>query len=148
MSLNWDISRVRNSEELCYLPDSEEPDKFKLNVVTDALIWHTMYIGLGSITEKNAPEFFLRCEMWADAVGDPIYQFTDNGKEGIRLTYQDIISHIGLSTNVIDESKTKFLNKIYNIKKEDVHRRIRLENEQEIKRRADERVQGKVGQTI
>jgi len=116
MSLDWDVSRVKNCEEVCYRPSSETPDEFLLNVVTDTLIWHTMYVGLGRITEKNVMEFFTRCDMWADVVGAPIIKPNNGTMEHIRLTYQDIINHIGLSTNVGNESKTKFLNRIYSTK--------------------------------
>ena len=60
MSLDWDLSGIKNYKELCWGPATDEEGYKLLNGVTDGLIWKTMSVGMGRITEKNYEEFFMR----------------------------------------------------------------------------------------
>ena len=50
MSLNWDISKVRNWQK------KQEKDGHTL----DCLIWASLTIGMGDLNEKTAKEFLYR----------------------------------------------------------------------------------------
>lgn len=97
MSLNWDISEVKDLESI---KTEEEWPK------TEALIWQTMFVDMGSITEENYVEFFMRMRILA-AVQDltfPPYPFD--------LTIEDVERRIGLHTNVSNVSMHSFLMKL------------------------------------
>jgi hypothetical protein len=108
MSLNWNITKVPDS--VCWIEhDGEgEPDPHvfakhddgvwrRLNPVTDALIWATMSVDLGRITEKNVDEWAYRLTIVQALYGARL-QSSDGTPRPLSL--QDVVDHIGLSTNV------------------------------------------------
>ena len=102
MPLNYDLQNV----EANYKDDAVWP-------ITNALIWGTMSVAMGSITEKNWKEFYTRCHMIETIHGAWLY-----AKDGVRhITPDDVKSHIGLHTNVATVSNAKF--------KTDIDRRLR-----------------------
>ena len=99
MSLNWNLTNIKNYREVCYDQDDD------LNPVTEALIWSTLAVRLGSITEKNYRLFYNRFRMLEAVRGS-----WSHTKDGPRLmTLDEVKDHIGLSTNVTDETDLKFL---------------------------------------
>ena len=60
MSLNWDITRVKGD------PKEWTPEQ---NDSTTVIIWATMVIGMGEITEANAQDFWLRLDMYPKVTG-------------------------------------------------------------------------------
>ena len=110
MSLNWDLTKIKNYEELCWKKD--EDDTVRLNVVTDSLIWLTMAIGIGKITEENAPEVYGRIAAYEKLFGSFMIQFDNNGKQRVYITPEDVNNHIGLSTNVSKETEASFRKRI------------------------------------
>ena len=117
MSLNWSIENVENFKEVCWVPDPDDEEMVHLNPVTHNLIWTTISIGMGEITEKNAEEFYLRTSMWQ--------RLSDLWTAEERLTYEDVLRHIGLHTNVSYETKTKWLNRMYDYEKREVAAHVR-----------------------
>lgn len=93
MSLNWNISKVANSEEL-YQPDGD------LKPITKAIVFYTMIIDMGEITKKNAQEFATRVRMHHQALGSLL-------SNDYKITLRDIERHIGLQTNVFPMSTKK-----------------------------------------
>ena len=93
---------------------------------TETLIFATMTVGMGDVTEKNVDEFIRRILIYQKVVGPlltgpvnedgtvytpedeeaPLPEGVKRGK--IRITADVIRQHIGLSTNVADVSKAKF----------------------------------------
>ena len=77
MSLNWDISKIADKDWAwvpvteAFGPDSmyakNDPDSKYLNPKLEAIIWATMAVDMGEITEKNYEEFFQRYVMWCIA---------------------------------------------------------------------------------
>lgn len=118
MSLNWDISKVKNWEELYdkgtwkndfeFEPDPKGKEK-RLQTRTDALIWVTMSVGMGQITEKNHEEFFKRVA-FLETIGSA---YRMRGGKPVKYTLEDIKRHIGLSTNVSTETQAKWLKRQY-----------------------------------
>ena len=89
MALGWNVKSVKNMEEVCF----NGPNGC-MGSVTNDLIWTTMTVGIGEITEDNAVEFFLRMLLIRD-----IYSSTKSeGYDGVTLS--DVKAHIGLKTNV------------------------------------------------
>ena len=108
MSLNFNLTKIKNSKTVCYRP--VEDGDYEMHPVTHAIIFATMAIGMGEITEKNHEEFFDRISKW-EKVGGAFLQ-DGNGKPR-KLTIEDIEKHIGLTTNVFPkESPKKFMSKL------------------------------------
>jgi hypothetical protein len=103
MSLNWDIRKVKNSDEYCFHEDDE--GNSRLSNLTNALIWATITVRLGTITDKNWEEFWTRLHMT-----ELVYGCTLRNVDGTEhhITPEEVKAHIGLSCNVCDESKQKF----------------------------------------
>ena len=97
MSLNWDITKVEDSKDLCHNDDGS------LSVVTEALIFITIPIEIGEITEKNYEEFWARVRLVELTCG-PMCSFPDGPR---LLTLENVRSHIGLHTNAGPEITRK-----------------------------------------
>jgi len=110
MSLNWDLSAVKNMEEVCFVErDGEDGPGRYLNGITNSIIWGCLIVGIGTITEKGWEEWHLRYTL-ADRANGP---YVKKGGEAYRLTREDVKAHIGLKTNVFPkENDAKFLKKI------------------------------------
>jgi hypothetical protein len=91
MSLNFYFGNVADYEQL-HSDDRQWS-------ITEHLIWHTMAVQMGSITEKNWKQFAKRYFAY-----HLVNQTPDNGK----VTVADIKRRIGLSTNSGTSSDTKF----------------------------------------
>jgi hypothetical protein len=87
MSLNWDVSKVADYKKM------QETE----SGITDAVIWLTMAVGLGEITEKNVEEFARRAALVQMLNGSWLVR-------GIYVTEDMIRRRIGLHTNVSDET--------------------------------------------
>jgi len=93
---------------------------------TDTLIYSTMSVGMGRITEKNLEEFVRRILIYQEVFGPlltgpvyedgTIYEPEDENAElpkgvkrgKISMTADIIRQHVGMTTNVADISKAKF----------------------------------------
>ena len=110
MSLDWRVNDIANYKELCWQATGEKnkdgDDTFRLNPVTDALVWATMTVGIPRITEKNWKEFFVR-QGAVDHVCGPALSNRKTGKS--MLTEEAIHAHIGLATNASTITAAKFL---------------------------------------
>ena len=99
MALNWSIGKVADHEAL-WVQDCTSEDgtpMFNLNPVTDGLIWMTMIVEMGQITEANWKEFYRRCKLYEFYNGNYFW--------GEEITPAMIHRHIGLSTNVSSSLK-------------------------------------------
>jgi hypothetical protein len=105
MSLNWSIKTCQNPEAL--QEEGEWP-------MTEVFIWQTMSVGIGRITEENAPEFYARLKMWEAIVGDLFQRRnTETGKwEYVGVSFDDVKKRIGLSTNVTTISRSEWLKSV------------------------------------
>jgi hypothetical protein len=108
MSLNWNIERIANHKEVCWIadPKPDNPDNARLNPVTETLIFATITVGLGSITEKNVSEFAARFRIAERLDGPFLYKAGEDGNRvDWLLSDEDFIAHIGLYTNVSNETR-------------------------------------------
>jgi len=93
MSLDYNLKKIKNQQSYCYV----ETDKGRrLNPVTNTLVWYTLVIGMGTITKRNADEFFDRVRRFEELSGPGLRA---NG-EPRPITLEDVRGHIGLETNV------------------------------------------------
>lgn len=106
MSLNWNLTNVKNNNELCFVETGEvkedgSPVK-RMNPVTETIIFMTMTVDIGLITEKNYKEFFRRAFAYQSMFGGLIWQ--NDLKEYRLVSLKEIREHVGLRTNVLDLS--------------------------------------------
>jgi hypothetical protein len=85
----------------------------RMSVTTNTLIMATMSVGLGEITDKNAEEFHRRLS-WMERNG--AYRVSRDG-EPVAFTLDEVRAHIGMTTNVSNETKAKW-NKRMKVMKE------------------------------
>jgi hypothetical protein len=123
MGLSWDITKVEDYKNKCWVP-VEEPGKvevsFQVHPTTDAIIWACMAVDMGSITAKNAEEFYTRYRMFSRAIGRDRERW---------LTLEDIEAHIGMWTNVTTRTKGQFHKRVAEIMRDTAERVIRYERE-------------------
>lgn len=104
MSLNWNLSAIKDNESLCWVnkgPGEDGEDEHEMHPVTHALIWATMAVDLGEITEKNWQEFWARVAVHEEVCGAFIFQHEKGkGPEPVFITPEQVKAHIGLTTNV------------------------------------------------
>ena len=118
MSLNWSIEEVEDFEEKCFIHN--EDGTRRLSEVTNALVWSTIGVGIGEITEKNWREYAYRLDLYQTLFGPLLTQVDDDGKAKPRpLTPLEVRDHIGLHTNVSIETFHRWLRRMV----DDNHRR-------------------------
>lgn len=113
MPLTWNASKIQyfidHPDELWIKATSFGEEYDDVNAETKSLIFGSMAIGVGSITESSAPEFYGRwkvLEKIDDICVTSVYDGTNIIKNYIT---PDIVSkHIGLSMNVSDLARTKW----------------------------------------
>jgi hypothetical protein len=110
MSLDWNLTKINNNIEVCWEKNEDGTDK--LNPVTESLIWLTMGIGMGSITEDNQSDFYCRVAMYEKLFGTMLSYWKDSKKVSVPITPEDINNHIGLTTNVSKDTDAAFRKRI------------------------------------
>lgn len=104
MALHWDITKCENSDSLT--TDEQWP-------VTRHIIWATMFVGMGRITEENIETFAKRVMAHDKVAGPFLSRWDDDGKkEDYFPGFEEIRKYIGLSTNVTTISDDKFYKKL------------------------------------
>lgn len=101
MSLNYDLSRITNWQDLLNSSGCTTP-------MTEAVIFLTLFIGMNEITDKNAIEFACRAELF-ETYGDPLLKGPDGP---VRIALSDIQRHIGLRTNATPFTRARFINSV------------------------------------
>jgi hypothetical protein len=110
MSLDWNLTKISNNTEVCWEKNEDGTDK--LNPVTESLIWLTMGIGMGSITEDNQSDFYCRVVMYEKLFGTMLSYWKDSKKVSVPITPEDIHNHVGLTTNVSKDTDASFRKRI------------------------------------
>lgn len=105
MALSYWFTDINDYENLVWIKTGEKnedgTDEVNMNPVTKALIFSTLSVGLGEITNKNVDEFVGRFRILEKIHGPFI---VEDGK-GRALEDHEIGAHIGLRTNVSNESR-------------------------------------------
>jgi hypothetical protein len=122
MSLDWNVSKIKNADEVCW--EKAEKDVPSEGIVkgesymkplTNALIWTTMAVDLGTITEANIDEWIRRCRALEANDAPILRKWNGNTYEPLPITREMLESHIGLRTNVPNTSPAKFDRKMREI---------------------------------
>ena len=113
MSLNWDCTKVRDKQEVL-----EGTEWLKAN----AIIFSTMAIDMGQITEKNVDEFYARYKGLEFAIKNTV-------AEGVTVTRADIARRVGLSTNVATRTRAQYLKRLGEMIMRDIDREVKQERE-------------------
>ena len=125
MALSFDLSKVKDLEKkypFTSTTNSEGKKVTDFNDVTNAIIFGTIFVGMGEITEKTAEEFYIRFRM-QELMLHSSQHLASRYKEGFILKpgsrknnkaryrgikYQEVKDHIGLKTNVTFVPKRSF----------------------------------------
>jgi hypothetical protein len=102
MSLNWSVEKVKGWQEL----NAQ---------TTETIVWETMVIGIGEITEKNVTEVAARSEFFRKTVGMDV------------IPVEEFRKRIGLKTNVSKEAQGAWLKRISSNSFAEITRRIERE---------------------
>jgi len=106
MSLNYNLTKIKNHKDLCWRQteelSSDGKPLFEIRAVTDRIIWGTMLVDVGDL--KNITE----CELFYDRYCEA------NAAIGtaLNLTMADVLAHKGLTTNVHKTTDAKWLKKL------------------------------------
>jgi len=104
MSLNYDLRETADFDAIT--TDEAWP-------VTQAIIFATMAVGIGDLSEANLPEFYARISLYEQVGGAFLREFTDDGPVDRPLTYDDLRARVGLKTNVFPvETRAKWLKRV------------------------------------
>jgi len=105
MALRW-------STEKCNPPLPEGDDETS---VRETLIWGTMAIDMGEITEKNWTEFYARIHA-IELIGGALQQEVQTKGKGepkpVLIEPKDVKRWIGLIANVVTKTRRQFMSKI------------------------------------
>ncbi len=110
MSLNWDISKVKNADELYKTVEEDGKRVSYMGILTESLIWATIPVGIGTITEKNAEKFFKRLRIVEAAGGNRLVH--PDGRRHY-ITLEEVRRHIGLSTNASRLNDSEFIENLF-----------------------------------
>ncbi len=94
MSLDFKLDKIKNYKTVTRYGN-------ELSTVTNGLIWSTLSVGLGEITEKNVDEWMVRLALVDKLLGTMLKK---NG-ESRPFTRDEVVTHIGLTTNVSNEKR-------------------------------------------
>lgn len=103
MALTYNFEKIKDYKETVWLPSGE------MNPVTHALIFGTMSVGLGSITDKNVEEFAARFRI-VEKLHGPFLR--DAGGDRF-ITDEEFVAHIGLVCNVSNETRAKWASRLF-----------------------------------
>ena len=108
MSLNFDLTKISDFKKKCYTGPS---DNLRIDPITEGLIFASMYIGIDEITPKNAEKFFRRLSAYEWIHGSTLTvrdKRCSTGNRPYLYSFDDVLSHTGLSTNASTMSDAKW----------------------------------------
>lgn len=113
MGLHWSIEKVRDHEALT----TEEAW-----TTTNAIVWATMAVGIGDLTEADAPTFYARLHVYERLVG----AFRIGADGPIYFTPAEVRRYIGLHTNVARDTDAAWRKRIMAVSLRDAEREYEL----------------------
>lgn len=107
MSLDWNVDKVKDKDTVCF---HEVNGERHLTNTTYTLIWTMIPIQMPSITAKNVDEVFRRIYAYERLKGAMRNAKPAEGPMTPHFfTYDEIVAHIGLETNVTKATETALL---------------------------------------
>ena len=110
MSLDYDLTRldpVKRAE--FFPPDANDLMNDELHV----LIWLTIPVGIGDLTEANAEDFWIRADLWQKSIGSGWNRVVGDDLVPIYVTREQVFAAVGLHTNVSSKTDSVFLKDLY-----------------------------------
>lgn len=108
MSLDFNFTNiaedVKRRDDRCWTSDEGG-----IAPITKSAIFACMSVGMGEITKDNVAEFYARMIIMDKLDGQPIIE---DGKSR-SLTYEELIDHIGLVTNISNESRSAWARRMF-----------------------------------
>ncbi len=120
MSLNYQLGDIKNWKTVCNLDHGTE--KARMNPITHSIIFATMAVDLGEITEKNALDFFERLDVIQREAGGMLFDHRDGKRVPYYITRDEVIAHIGLKTNVPNMKRSAWDKKQAKFKRRELER--------------------------
>jgi len=114
MSLNWSTEEVKffkdNPDKLWVTWQENGKEVSDVNAETKSLIFGSISVGIGNITETNCSEWYARWKMYERFDDFFLYsKFDGVNTSRVYLSPEVITKHINLSTNVGYESSTNWI---------------------------------------
>lgn len=106
MSLDFNTSKIQPLENG---KDPVRDSQGHLTGLAQTVIFMSMFVDLGSITDTNVDEFHKRASIYEQTLGA---LRKDKGGEDKYLTREEIASFIGLTTNVTNKSYANWKRKM------------------------------------
>jgi len=112
LALTYEFTNIKDYKNVVWIADPTEanPDQVRMNPVTEVLIFGTMSVGLGSITDKNVDEFAARFRIIEKVHGPMLVD--GEGKHRF-VTDEEFTAHIGLVCNVSNETRAQWARRIF-----------------------------------
>jgi len=112
MALSWNITDVKDWKKI---------DEEGIRGVLDTLLYMTMIVGMGEITEKNYKQFFARLDFAQKVSGPFMWAVNQKSKKpkNVLFTEEHIKRFIGLSTNVTYETPSAWVKRF--LRQESAH---------------------------
>lgn len=107
MSLDFHTRNVKD-KEACWVKKGGET---KATPELEVMVWTSLQIGLGDITEKNLPEWKFRIAVMHQ-IGMGIAMHPDGPDAAFEATLGHLRTFMGLHTNVSDETRAWFYRKV------------------------------------
>ena len=117
MALRWSIKKVmgfKKNPDDYYLPikNKKGGKVFDIQPITKHLVYETMVVGLGEITENNIDEWLIRMRLAEKLYGTSLMIRDDKGVvKPYHITIEDLEKHIGLWTNAEHIKRKEFVNR-------------------------------------
>jgi hypothetical protein len=104
MALSWSLEEVSDWQSL-----KNETE----GVITDALIWYTMFVGVNRITETSWTEFYARIKLWERMYDPSMSRIGEDGTlQYINVTPEMVRRRIGMFTNASTLTRLQFLKSV------------------------------------
>lgn len=104
MSLDYSYKRVKNAEEVMFDPEPG-PDGDTMKAAVKAVIFRSMNVELGEITDDNVADWYARSAICDKVIGHMLFE----GPKGKRIPLETFQSLIGLQMNVASQPDSVFL---------------------------------------
>lgn len=118
MSLNYDLTKIKNWETVC-----KDDGSLTINDTTESLVFLTMATDLNGITEKNLDEWLFRLQVMRLAHWGEAHRIVSLPLKDVYCILQ---KYVGLSTNVSTKTRTSWLKRVTVNLKYDAEHAVRI----------------------
>lgn len=102
MALTADYTRIKEYEKIVY-------ENGELKPRVEALVFVTMFVGMGELSEKNFDEFLDRITLWEKVNGSFLKHSNEEGITPVPFTQENLKPYVGLRTNASTKTRKRFL---------------------------------------